>query len=238
MDENMISAANPDEEIVEASPAEEETREHQELAAEEQEPELTQEPTETQRVARRIREASQKSVDDFVKAMGMTNPYDSNRPITSRAEYEAYAEMKRLDEAGAADPVAAYRNREMENELNMLRANEQMRQLEADPKKGATFAKLRPQVEELMEYCRNKGTPCTVNAAFNAVLSNSYFDLQAEADEQAKSDVLRKISSNAKASPGALGAEADTAGTDYGSMSDAEFDRMFEKALRGELRNR
>lgn len=235
MDENMITAANvdePAEEQVEASPAvEEQTEPAAEPAAE------VEERTETQRVAQRIKDASQKSVDSFIRNMGLINHYDGDKPITTRAEYEAYAAMRRLDEAGQADPVSAYRNQALENELAQLRSNERMRELETDPIKGQTFGKLKDKVIELMDYCRDQGTPCSVDAAFNAVLANSYFDLASEAASKAKEDALRKINNNAQASPGALTGESPDTDTDYMKMSDKDFEKLYQSALRGEMKN-
>lgn len=236
MDENMMTAANveePAEEQIEASPAVEEPAEEAPV----QEAEPAEERTETQRVAQRIKEATTKSVDAFIRGMGLKNPYDGDKPILTKADYDAYAEMKKLDEAGQADPVSAYRSIALESELEQLRNNERIRMLEADPVKGQTFGKLKDKVMELMDYCREQGTPCTVDAAFNTVLANSYFDLANEAANQAKADTLRKINNNAQASPGALTGEGPETETDYLKMSDKDFEKLYQSALRGEMKN-
>lgn len=151
MDEEIMTAANEDiEEDIDSSPAVEETEPEVEL---ETEPEIT----ETQRVSRRIKEASQKSVDDFIRSMGLTNHYDNDRPITTKAEYEAFVAMQRLDEDGQTDPVSAYRNQSLEAEITRLRSNERMRELEADLVRGQTFTKLKDQVVELMDYWHPAG---------------------------------------------------------------------------------
>ena len=238
MEENMTAAnvvEDAEMDIDESSPAVEEQNE--EPAQQEPAPEEPQEErTETQRVAQRIRDASQKSVDTFIRGMGLKNPYDGDKPILTKADYDAYAEMKKLDEEGQTDPVGAYRNKALQDELALLRGNERMRELESDPVKGQTFAKLKDKVTELMDYCREQGTPCTVDAAFNAILANSYFDLMNEAETSVRNDTLRKINSNAQASPGAMSGE-DPADNDISSVSDADFEKLVQKALRGELRN-
>lgn len=237
MEEMMNTAANIEEPVgeqIETSPAvEEQTEETPEV----QEAEPVEERTETQRVAQRIKDASQKSVDSFIRNMGLTNPYDGDRPITTKAEYDAFAAMKKLDEAGQTDPVSAYRNQSLEAELAQLRSNERMRELEADPIKGQTFGRLKDQVIELMDYCREQGTPCSVDAAFNTVLANSYFDLAMEAANKAKEDTLRKINNNEQASPGALTGESPETEADYMKMSDKDFEKLYQAALRGELKN-
>lgn len=233
MDEEIMTAANEDiEEDIDSSPAVEETE-----PVEQEEPAVQEEPTETQRVSRRIKEASQKSVDDFVRSMGLTNHYDNDRPITTKAEYEAFVAMRRLDEDGQTDPVSAYRNQSLEAEIARLRSNERMRELEADPVRGQTFTKLKDQVIELMDYCTQQGTPCSVDAAFNTVLANSYFDLANDAANKAKEDTLRRINNNAQASPGALTGESPEAEADYMKMSDKDFEKLYQAALRGELKN-
>lgn len=235
MDEEIMTAANEDiEEDIETSPAVEETEPKTELEPEtETEPEIT----ETQRVSRRIKEVSQKSVDDFVRSMGLVNHYDNDSPITTKAEYEAFAAMRKLDEAGQDDPVSAYRNQSLEAEIARLRGNERMRELETDPVKGQTFTRLKDQVIELMDYCRQQGTPCSVDAAFNTVLANSYFDLANDAANKAKEDTLRRINNNAQASPGALTGESPETEADYMKMSDKDFEKLYQAALRGELKN-
>ena len=61
MDEEIMTAANEDiEEDIDSSPAVEETE-----PVEQEEPAVQEELTETQRVSRRIKEASQKSVSSF-----------------------------------------------------------------------------------------------------------------------------------------------------------------------------
>jgi hypothetical protein len=70
------------------------------------------------------------------------------------------------------------------------------------------------------------------------VLSESYFELMSENAQKAKAETLRKINANAKASPGALSSAGANTALDYGAMSDADFDKMVQKALRGELRQR
>ena len=88
-----------------------------------------------------------------------------------------------------------------------------------------------------MDYCREQGTPCSVDAAFNTVLANSYFDLAMEAANKAKEDTLRKINNNEQASPGALTGESPDTDTDYMKMSDKDFEKLYQSALRGELKN-
>ena len=233
MDEEIMTAANEDiEEDIDSSPAVEETE-----PVEQEEPAVQEELTETQRVSRRIKEASQKSVDDFIRSMGLTNHYDNDRPITTKAEYEAFVAMQRLDEDGQTDPVSAYRNQSLEAEIARLRSNERMRELEADPVKGQTFTKLKDQVVELMDYCAKQGTPCSVDEAFNTILANSYFDLANDAANKAKEDTLRRINNNAQASPGALTGESPETEADYMKMSDKDFEKLYQAALRGELKN-
>lgn len=232
MDEEIMTAANEDiVEDIDSSPAVEETE-----TEPVQEPEQV-EPTETQRVSRRIKEASKKSVDDFVRSMGLTNHYDNDRPITTRDEYDAFVAMQRLDEDGQTDPVSAYRNQSLEAEIARLRSNERMRELESDPVRGQTFTKLKDQVIDLMDYCAQQGTPCSVDAAFNTVLANSYFDLANDAANKAKEDTLRRINNNAQASPGALTGESPETETDYMKMSDKDFEKLYQAALRGEMKN-
>src|SRR5574344_130744 len=100
MEENMTAAnvvEDAEMDIDESSLAVEEQNE--EPAQQEPAPEEPQEErTETQRVAQRIRDASQKSVDTFIRGMGLKNPYDGDKPILTKADYDAYAEMKKLDE--------------------------------------------------------------------------------------------------------------------------------------------
>ena len=58
-----------------------------------------------------------------------------------------------------------------------------------------------------------------------------------EAANKAKEDTLRKINNNEQASPGALTGESPETEADYMKMSDKDFEKLYQAALRGELKN-
>ena len=233
MDEHVIDAAN---EVVEETPTTDSSLASEETAdvapAEEK-------VTETQAFSKRLNEMSTKrageAVDKFVADMGLTNEY-TGKPIATKAEYEAYKAMQKLDADGNSDPAAAYRDNSREAEVQRLRDEIRDRDLSSDPDKGETYKAVRDDVMALVEHCRSNGIACDIDSAFNTVLANQFWDLKGQAVGSAVKDALTKINNNAQASPGALSGEQPKDTADFSKMSDKEFDEYYNKAIRGGLR--
>ena len=75
-----------------------------------------------------------------------------------------------------------------------------------------------------------------MKAAFQAVLLQHVGELLQEAGARGRKEAMEEMRRNARATPAALGGEAGEEKPDYKRMSDAEFDRMLQRALNGELR--
>ena len=194
--------------------------------------------TKTQAFSRRLREMSaqqaQQEVDRFIGSMGFVNPY-TKQPIRSKAEYERYARMYEAQKRGQ-DPVITAQLADMQDRLSGYELRDQDIQLLNDPQRGEIYRQLRPEVQQLLQYCQRNGLKkVDVKTAFNTILSNRLPDILKNAGQKSQQETVKKLSANAAASPGSLGKGTDTGKVDFAKMSDQEFENWVKKAERGEL---
>ncbi len=113
-------------------------------------------------------------------------------------------------------------------------ADAQDKALLADPDRGAVYGQLRQDVQQLLAYCANSGTPVTPEAAFAVALYDQLPTLRTAAADTARRSAMQAISANAAASPGPLGASAAPAAPDFETMSSEEFAKYHYRAVHGE----
>lgn len=197
-----------------------------------------QDVTQTQAFSRRLNEMSEQrsreAVDTFVASLKQTNPY-TGRPITTAQEMRDYQAMCQADEEGK-DPETAVRIRSLESELAGYRSREAEAQLANDPELGEFYDEYRDQVAELIEFCRADGREVPADEALRAVIAHNLTSIRQRDIERARAETLGRINANAAASPGSVGGEPTSNTADYGSMSDADFEKIVQKAMRGEYK--
>jgi hypothetical protein len=136
--------------------------------------------------------------------------------------------------AQADDPETA----ELRKQLQRYRSEEEDRQLRNDQELGAIYQRLHPEVEALAAYGRMHGREMGLKAAFQAVLLEHIGEVLQEAGSKGQRQAMAQMRHNAAATPASLGGASGEEKMDYGRMSDAEFDRLLQRALNGELRKK
>ena len=199
--------------------------------------ETTEDVTKTQAFSRRLNEMSSKAVDDFVAGMGWSNEITGEK-ITTRRQFERYQKMKAA-EAEGKDPVTTAQLDDVSSQLAHYRNQEQDAALKNDPEMGEVYAMVRDDVMNLVDYCRRNGrTDVDVDAAFKAVLPQNAGKILKTIKASATSKAIKESASAAKASPGKLSGGDVPASVDYGSMSDAEFEKQIQLARSGALQHK
>ena len=248
--ENEILAENAVEEAVDATETEDgaaAVEEAEETTGAEapnpvQETPAPPDPEEERRQARertrafseRLNAMSAKRLDDFVARMGWVNEY-TGQPVKTAAEYDQYQAMRQAAKRGS-DPVLAARLTEMETRIARYQDREQDEQMQSDPQYGEVYKELRDETMQLLDYCRRSGRgDVDLQSAFGVVLKNNMGRLFEKARGSAQSRAVRQIAAAAKATPGSLSAGTAPAVQDFATMSDDDFDKQIERALRGEL---
>lgn len=136
--------------------------------------------------------------------------------------------------AQADDPETA----ELRKQLQRYRSEEEDRQLRNDQELGAIYQRLHPEVEALAAYGRMHGREMGLKAAFQAVLLEHIGEVLQEAGSKGQRQAMAQMRHNAASTPASLGGASGEEKMDYGRMSDAEFDRLLQRALNGELRKK
>lgn len=188
----------------------------------------------TRAFSERLNAMSAKRLDDFVARMGWVNEY-TGQPVKTAAEYDQYQAMRQAAKRGS-DPVLAARLTEMETRIARYQDREQDEQMQSDPQYGEVYKELRDETMQLLDYCRRSGRgDVDLQSAFGVVLKNNMGRLLEKARGSAQSRAVRQIAAAAKATPGSLSAGTAPAVQDFATMSDDDFDKQIERALRGEL---
>ena len=193
----------------------------------------------TRAFSERLKAVSQKRVDAFVEGMGLIDPFHGGRPIRTRQQYEDWVQALQAqpmpdnapETVGDDAPQTAQRLRE---ELEQLRCAQRDRELLADPEQGPVYARLRGDVQQLLQACRQQNAPVSTDAAYAAVLLRELPALQKAAAETARQEALRAVQANGQASPGALGGPSAADTPDFERMTSGEFAEYHRRALRGE----
>jgi hypothetical protein len=187
---------------------------------------------ETRAFSRRLNAAKEKWRNEYeqelMQKLRLVHP-DTGEPLTRVEELMA---LLAEEEVPQGDP-------EMEAlrmQLRRYQDEEEDRGLRGDAQLGEIYRRLYPEVEALAGYAREKGCTMGMKAAFQAVLLQHVGELLQEAGVRGRQQAMEELRRNARATPAALGGEAREEKPDYKRMSDAEFDRMLQRALNGELR--
>ncbi len=123
-------------------------------------------------------------------------------------------------------------------ELAELTREKRDRELCDDEVLGEIYRSMRDEVIELVEYAREKGTELDPEEAFHALLVQNFGSLIAQAEQRGEERAIRSLAEISAASPMALGGGQAQKSADYGAMDNTAFDKMVQKALRGELRSK
>lgn len=167
---------------------------------------------------------------------GKKNEY-TGQPIKDAYDLEVYETMRKIEEAGG-DPVAdfasemAERRRQEAQKANERKETEQKYQAEL-----VEFAKEMPDVDlkvlfndpKFRTFARGKLGVMSLKEVYA-----DYSTLTATAENDAELKAKRIVAKQ-KASPGALGAGAP-AEKSIENLSDDEFENLYRKALRGDLK--
>lgn len=189
--------------------------------------------TKTQAFSMRLNEMTQRNVDKFVETLGWVNPYN-NEPIKTQDQYNQYLQMQEANKNGQ-DPIAAQKIASLENRLLSYAVKEQDAALLADPIKGEIYKELRPEVFNLLEYCKSQNIPnVDINGAFSSLLANNFDKVLEKIQRKTESSTVKKIASNKKAGVGALGDGSFENNSSVSNMSDAEFEKLVQRVLKGE----
>jgi len=235
-------AANT-EEVVEA-PQEASNETTEELATPKQE-----DITQTQNFARRLKEESRKqsakAVDDFVASMNIVNEVTGEQ-VKTQADYQKYMRTIKAQDDGK-DPImfneleeAKSRYDSLQVEYNRLKRAEDIRELQNDPEWSETYELYKDDIDAILaevDKDPDKYRGVTPKIALQSLLVNaSPNKLIQQTKTKASTETMKSIQSKAKASPGKLGGGEAPKGLDFGSMSDAEFDKYLIRAKRGDLK--
>lgn len=155
---------------------------------------------------------------------------ETGRPVASMEELVV------LLDGGEPEKSVDPELERLQVQLQQYRDQEEDQAMSRDAQLGEVYQRLRPEVQELARYTRDRGRGLKLKQAFYAVLLQNIGDLLQEAGARGQKQAMEELRANAQATPEALGGEAGEQKTDYKHMSDEEFGRMLEMALNGELR--
>lgn len=184
---------------------------------------------------KKIEEAKAKAYEEGKLAVykGKINPY-TNRPITDLADAEMYETMYQLEQDGK-DPINDLPDALLNKRKEENRVIQEKKNLEEKTKKEVDeFVSKYPDVnlKELLDdsffndYIRGKDNSLTeLYEGFNN-FKNAFRNSAIE--------VAKQTIANAQATPGSLNGDSDDT-INYSNMSDAEFEKMIQKAKDGEL---
>ncbi len=187
---------------------------------------------ETRAFSKRLNAAKEKWRNEYeqelMQKLQLVHP-GTGAPVTS---VEEMMKLLAAEDAPQRDPETEA----LRIQLRRYQDEEEDRGLRGDAELGAIYRQLYPEVEALTGYAREKGRTMGMKAAFQAVLLQHVGELLQEAGARGRREAMAEMRHNARATPAALGGEASEEKPDYKRMSDAEFDRMLQRALNGELR--
>lgn len=203
------------------------------------EPQVEEKPVQTPEqnamFAKIRRESEQRARDQVISEMGMTW---NDRPIRSYQEYQQALREQQLQqeaESQGLDPQFYVDFKNMQDKLSFYERNNAITQqdyeLASDPVKGDLYNQWRFDVREMADRYN-----VDLRTAFSVVLEQRLGDVLAMNQKKIQQDTIKKINTNSKTTPGALGAANDQPGINYADMSEADFEKIMAKAMRGELK--
>lgn len=192
---------------------------------------------ETRAFSRRLNAAKEKwrmeYEQELMEKLRLVHPV-TGAPLTRVEELMDLLETEAPQTAAQEPPETA----ELRAQLRKYREEEEDRGLCSDRELGEVYQRLHPEVEALTAYGRAHGRELGLKAAFQAVLLEHIGEVLQEAGARGQKQAMAQMRHNAAATPAALGGAAGEEKMDYGRMSDAEFDRLLQRALNGELRKK
>lgn len=209
---------------------------------EETAPQPSSEPKETDNKALDIeairREAYERGIREGRVAAfsGKKNEY-TGQPIKDEYDLEVYETMRKIEEKGG-DPVADFASEMAERRRQeAMKANERVQTEQKYQTELVEFAKEMPDVDlkvlfndpKFRTFARGKLGVMSLKEVYA-----DYSTLTASAENDAELKAKRIVAKQ-KASPGALGAGAP-AEKSIENLSDDEFENLYRKALRGDLK--
>lgn len=167
---------------------------------------------------------------------GKKNEY-TGQPIKDEYDLEVYETMRKIEEKGG-DPVADFASEMAERRRQeAMKANERVQTEQKYQTELVEFAKEMPDVDlkvlfndpKFRTFARGKLGVMSLKEVYA-----DYSTLTATAENDAEMKAKRIVAKQ-KASPGALGASAP-AEKSIENLSDDEFENLYRKALRGDLK--
>lgn len=167
---------------------------------------------------------------------GKKNEY-TGQPIKDEYDLEVYETMRKIEEKGG-DPVADFASEMAERRRQeAMKANERVQTEQKYQTELVEFAKEMPDVDlkvlfndpKFRTFARGKLGVMSLKEVYA-----DYSTLTATAENDAELKAKRIVAKQ-KASPGALGAGAP-AEKSIENLSDDEFENLYRKALRGDLK--
>ena len=188
--------------------------------------------TETQKFAHRLKEESSKAAQAARDAV--YNELYGAQGVTSEAEYKRQVERQRLMEEGK-DPELYMKLNSLETELKTYRQNDTFQRqdtsLRADPVRGEFYKQWESEVRSSAAAWN-----CDLQSAFTVMLNQRLPDILSGQATKAEQAAINKMLQNTQSTPGALAAPPADKPASYAEMSDADFEALHERAVRGDLR--
>jgi hypothetical protein len=204
-------------------------------------PAQQQDITQTQAFSKRLNQMSAQKTDAAIKELRMINPY-TNSPIESLDQLRAFNAMQQADEQGR-DPHGAAELIDLQAQLSNqsaelaeYRMREQIATIKSNADLGEIYEEYKDEINELMAHIIEDGEEPDLESALNVVAAQHIGDIRRREAEKAKAEAMASIAANRAASPGSLAGIPAGGPVNYKDMSDAEFDKVLNAALRGELR--
>lgn len=181
------------------------------------------------------REAEQRARDKVIAEMGMEW---NGTPIKTYEDYQRAVREKQLMEEAqqqGLDPKFYTDFRNMQDELQSYKRNSMIAQQDSElanhPVKGELYNQWKSDVVDLANQYN-----CDLNTAFSIVLEERLGDVLAMNTKKIQQDTISKLNENKTTTPGSLSAANEQPSTNAWEMSEGDFEKMMEKASRGELK--
>ena len=186
---------------------------------------------------RREREAKQREEAAYYKglkeALGDTNPYTGEK-MTDDEDLKEYLIMREAEKAGL-DPVNDFSKYQKQKAREKSKLESEKFNVEKDIQ---DFTEKYPEVD-LQELIKDKEFSDFAEDLAQkipmATIYKKYMAIKNSVDSKAKHEA-ENLYKKKIASPGSLSSGSGTSAPNFAEMSDAEFDKYYEKALRGELK--
>ena len=181
------------------------------------------------------REAEQKARDRVIAEMGMEW---NGAPIKTYDDYQRAVREKQLMEEAqqqGLDPQFYTDFKNMQDELQNYRRNTMITQQDAelvnDPVKGELYNQWKSDVIDMANRYNTD-----LKTAFSVVLEERLGEVLAMNAKKIQNDTISKINENKTTTPGSLSASNEQPSLNAWDMSDNDFEKMMERASRGELK--